>query len=194
MDKELSLGARFKRLRVLVSDAGYLPTITTVFQDSAGFAVMSHATSRSMNEALRKALAETCRIAQIAVEGHYMKSSLALLKTIPGEEPALPEDHAMVYAYHQRFPEWIFGEKQAWRRVGKSWTQAYRALDEAFLGIQFHQITSGPLVVGYCSSTNVQNLFFGRTEQASGRGLLNVHRLTAVKADGGYYPLPHCVP
>jgi hypothetical protein len=195
LNSELSLGTRFKRLRVLVSDQGYLPTITTVLLDSNGFAVMSHATSKSMDQALQKALAETCRIAQIALEGHYLQSSLNLVTTpCPDDVRISPEDHAMVYAYHQRFPEWIFDTTKTWNQANKDWAEAYGAFDETVLGIEFHQIVSGPLVVGYCSSDKIQNLFFGRTDEASGRGLLNVRRLTGVGSDGEYYPMPHCVP
>ena len=66
---ELRLSPTFTQLRILASSRGYKPTITTVLLSDTGHAVLSHATAASIEQALQKALTETCRIAQIAKEG-----------------------------------------------------------------------------------------------------------------------------
>lgn len=38
---ELVQGARYNRLRLLISDRGYVPTVTVLLQDSKGFAILS---------------------------------------------------------------------------------------------------------------------------------------------------------
>ena len=57
---------------------------------------------------------------------------------------------------------------------------------------QFQKIISGPLVVGFCTSEQVQSLYFGKTETAQDHGLINFRRMGLVKP-GEINLKPHCV-
>lgn len=149
---ELRLSPRFNQLRVLVSSHGYKPTVTTVLMDGQGYAVLSHATASTIDQALVKALAETCRIAQIAMEGAHVESSKALTSTESSVGAISPEDHAMFYAFHELLPSWLFGEPVEWKKAQTRWTQAQQQFMEATvkkLDPKFHQITHGPLVAAF---------------------------------------------
>jgi hypothetical protein len=193
--EELALNPRFNRLRVAISNRGHLPTVLTALGDNKGHAILSHATSSSMERAIYKALAETCRIGQLATFRRFYDSSLQLSTTNSEVEAEFaPEDHAMVYAYHLKLPDWTFGETKSWRECHAQWNETYRAFDPDRISVKFHQVATGPLTIGYCTSTEVQNLYFGRTEQANSRGLINLRRLEGVRSGGEIFQLPHCVP
>lgn len=190
---ELALAPRFGCLRVLVSTLGYVPTVTTILLDKEGYAVLSHATGETVAEGLRKALSETCRIAQIAIEGTFTQSSQRLEnETFAGT--TYPEDHAVFYAVHRKLPSWIFGPSLGWKSVEANWAKARKDFDISFLQVDFVQITTGPLVVGYCKSPKVQNLFFGPSSRAEKSGLINIDRIKEVKHEGPLNLMPHWVP
>lgn len=194
---ELRLSPTFNQLRVLVSSMGYKPTITTVLMSGDAHAVLSHATAPSIEQALCKALAETCRIAQIAMEGTHTTSSAALATENESNETISPEDHAMYYALHEPLPHWIFGESINWVVARAQWMFGHKMFISSTvstLDTKFYQITDGPLVVGYATSDLIQNLYFGRTQDAQARGLINVRRIEEVRHNEGLNLMPHCVP
>jgi hypothetical protein len=196
-NKELALTPTFNQLRILVSSEGYRPTITTVLINSTGHAVLSHAASTSIERALPKALAETCRIAQIAMEGTHVESSARLGCDNPSSVAITPEDHAMFYAFHEPLPTWLFGERMDWTAARASWKAAQRNFAGtvlAKLNPKFHQVADGPLVVGHATSDLIQSLYFGRTQDAQKRGFINVRRFEEVKHGREIYLMPHCVP
>lgn len=190
---ELILSPRFNQLRILISDQGYLPTVTTIILDVEGYAILSHATASTLDEAVSKALAETCRIGQIGAEGNYAMSS-ALLAKNSTDSTFHPEDHPMVYALHNRLPKWIFGPETTWNIERGSWKALRNKLNSSALNPKFHQIAKGPLAVGYCTSDQVQGLYFGRTLTAQSQGCINFHRLKELPHEGEINLMPHWVP
>jgi hypothetical protein len=195
--EELRLATTFNRLRVLVSSKGYKPTITTVLLNDTGHAVLSHATAASIEQALPKALAETCRIAQIAMEGINVESSATLAADADSSASPGPEDHAMYYAYHEPLPLWIFGKRVDWSISRAQWRTAnkdFRVSILKSLAPKFHQIADGPIVVGYATSDLIQSLYFGRSRDAQAKGLINVRRMKELKHEGELNLMPHCVP
>ena len=108
---ELAQANTFNQLRLLVSERGYIPTVTTIFMSNDGHAVLSHATSENLDTTIYKALTESCRIAHMALDKRNHESSLSLLLDQQSTNRVIePDDHAMIYAYHQKFPAWIFGK------------------------------------------------------------------------------------
>ena len=107
---DLSLAPRFNRLRILVSRLGHIPSVTTILSDSNGFAVLSYATGSSLQEAIPKALAETCRIAEFAS---------AVPKNI---DFLTPEDHALAYANTRPLPTFVYGQVSNFSDEANVWT------------------------------------------------------------------------
>jgi hypothetical protein len=191
---ELVQSPRFKFLRVLISTLGYLPTVTTVLCDEDDHAVLSHSIAPTLEDAVHKALAETCRIGQIAIEGTFNSSSRKLGDETTAEELLYPEDHAVFYAVHSKLPTWIFGPSSDWQEIGSKWMKARKNFNPSILNANFNQIAAGPLAVGYCSSPKVQKLFFGHTRHAETNHLINFKRLREVGHVGPLNLMPHCVP
>ncbi len=193
--QELKLAPRFNQLRIGISNVGWLPTVTTVLCDDAGYAVASHATAETFEKALNKAINETCRIAELTLDNRFYESSYGLFMGIfIKDEPVQPENHAMVYAYHMRFPTWFFSENISWKLCSKEWAQKYKAFKKESLDFKFNVVTQSPLVIGYGESPKVQNLFIGSTFIADKQGLINDSRLK--KIGQWWQPvnmLPHCI-
>lgn len=182
---ELSQAERFRRLRILKSHLGHIPTVTTVLMDSDGFGVVSHSAGRRFNTALSRALAETCRIAHFILEQRNTSIEEVNLNT--------PTGHSLFYVQAQPLPSWVFGQKSDWRTCINEWNNARAAFCPRQLKPKFHQIISHPLVVGYTTSPLVQNLYFGTTESAHLKANLNLKRLHTVRS-GYLNPMPHFIP
>lgn len=184
---------QYSRLRVLVTNKGLLPAIVVVLQDESGRGVISCANGRSIEHAIFRALTECCRIAQIVTRPTLIRSSEELAVGTSNSDFS-PEDHAAVYAHHLVVPSWLFGTEKSFQTAESAWRIAYREFRPESLGLRFQIVTKAPLVVGYATSNNIQNLFFGRTQDAASKGLLNLARLRSVMPDGDFNLLPHCVP
>jgi hypothetical protein len=187
---ELSLAKRFNRLRILKSRLGHMPTITTILMDANGFGVVSHSAGKKMESALCRALAETCRIAQIALQS---TNDIAAAGATTEISLIGPEDHAMFYAHKQQLPDWIFGDKSDWRTSANEWSNARAEFNPKSVEPVFHEVTSSPLVIGYVTSPLVQNLYFGTSNEAKQKSLLNLKRLQQVRF-GNLNPMPHFIP
>jgi hypothetical protein len=194
VNSELSLSPRFNILKVGTSIAGFLPSVSVALFDDDGYAVISHATDLDFNTAISKALAECCRIAQMASEGHFNESSKSL---IDGGEGVIfgPHDHAMVYAYHKKFPTWYFGAIINWEEANNDWSSRFSEFKRTSIPHEFILAAKGPLIVGYVLSSSVQNLFVGPIDVALNQKALNFNRIRSIKPDFVEpYRLPHCVP
>jgi len=188
---ELSLGTKYRRLRVLVSTKGYLPSVTTVLCSEQGHAVMSHASDGRLENAVSKALVETCRIAELSEFPETVQSAKSLLDG--ASSGWTPEDHAYVYAHHLAFPEWIFGETLSWSEIQATWNDSYSSFKREAFEHSFELAADGALSVGFCTSKKVQTLFFGPTHDAKSQGLLNVARLGKIASSEDWNFLPHCI-
>jgi hypothetical protein len=187
---ELSLAKRFNRLRILKSHLGHMPTITTILLDANGFGVVSHSAGKQIEEALKRALAETCRIAQIALQS----SSDIAAENMTIDTPLVePEDHAMFYAHRQQLPDWIFGKKSDWKVSAHEWSKARAGFNPKSIEPVFHEVATSPLSIGYATSPLVQNLYFGTSADAQQKSLLNLKRLQQVRF-GNLNPMPHFIP
>lgn len=186
VNTELAISPLFNQLRVLTTTEGHLPTVTTALLDRDGYGVSSHATASTLESAVVKALTETCRIAQIAMELRH--------ETGIGETaPSLILDHIRFYAFKTRVPQWLFGKSVDWKLSTKKWEQRRRNFRADALQIKFHQVTSGPLVVGYATSGRLQGLYFGETATAIEQGFINFNRLNDVGFEGTINLQPHWV-
>lgn len=192
IQNELPQAERFNSLRILLSSLGHLPSVTTVLQESSGHAVVSHGTGKSLENAIYKSLAETCRIAHHATENENLDSSKRLI--LPSHNGEIsPLDHAMVYAHHLTFPKWIFGNKTDFAMIEKAWKARFDSFSEDKLNFDFHLIANTPLAVGFAKNKSIQNLFTGSTEDALAHGLINENRILKRLNGKNLNSLPHCV-
>ena len=170
-------GSPYPELRILVSHCGYIPTLSAALVAPTGAGVISHAASQTLEGALSKALSETCALARNAAAGKIAGAAL---------RPA-------AYGYQPKLPDWIFGQKFGWGRAVRSWKGRARSFSKDCVRSEFHEIVSAPISVGYCTSPDVQNLFFGRTQDAIKSGFINLKRLNNLSRDGESKAYPHFV-
>lgn len=183
-DKELAQAPRWNRLRILLSTEGFAPMLTAVFQDADGFGVCSHASGTSFEDALRSALAETCRIAQVATEFAGGENRFPATASFSDAE-IRAADHIYNYAHFEKFPNWLFGEEVS----APTWITQNAVIPL----LKWDIYRCGGLFVSRCSGSDVQDLYFGRTEEAEKRGVLNAQRLQSVKKFGEMNFAPHIV-
>jgi hypothetical protein len=184
---------RFSRLRVLLSTAGYFPTLSVVFMDSKGLGVIAHATAQNLPDALFRALAEAARLARIALSGGFLITSKNLFSTA-GEVSSLgPSEQAVAYAHHRPLPSWMFGQNVDWKTARSRWSEHIRNYQKNPISYEFISVAHEPLFSGYCKSDDVQDLFFGRTSDAERRGEINRKRLRIEKTEEALSTLPHFV-
>lgn len=179
---ELSQSTNFNRLKILISTEGIVPTVTTALLNKNDNAIVSHSTHQSYEEAIYKALCETCRVA------HFLETYPAALK-----EVAEPLDHARAYAYAMPFPSWFYGTKIASQEAKRLWKARYKLYLNNSVINTFKTVVKGPLTIGYAQSVGLQNLFFGTTAEAIKNNLINLKRLNLESAEMVNF-LPHCIP
>ena len=185
-DRELTLAPDFNILRLLISTAGYAPVIQAVIQNATGFAFISHGTSRSIDDAIYRALAEVCRIASGAIRNPESATDAML------ESPTSPWGHALFYAKNRQLPAWVFGKAIAFSEAKKIFDG--QAFDPETIKPKFTSYRCAGLTVSRCESAKVQNLFWGRGDEALDRGFINLGRLKEVSSAFKLNALPHCVP
>lgn len=189
IDTELLQSQQYKNLRLLVSTLGHLPTVTAVLEDGNHYAVLSHATAKTLDVAVYKAIAETCRIAHILQDESQFEYF-----PIDAENSAIgPMDHAFFYKTQQRLPEWLFGVKTLWTEHERHWKHQIKKFSPKKIKFTTKQYQCGSLTIAQCKSDEIQNLFFGRTEEAHKNGLINIRRLKEVGMASPTNWLPHCV-
>lgn len=186
--------SEFPQLHVFMSQLGHVPTISTMLMNNQGHGVISHCADASLEKAIYRALAETCRLARMATSRRYVDSSLALTTLTEDTDTILgPIEHAVAFAHHLTFPEWIFGENISMRDASEKWNLHLRQYALNPITYSFKEVLTSPLSSGYCSSPDVQNLFFGKTTNAKKAKYLNVGRLKNISLSGSINLIPHFV-
>lgn len=164
-DHELSLAPDFKNLRLLLSTIGHVPVVQAVIQNAEGFAFISHGAARSIADAIYRALAEVCRIASSTVQNPGSATDAML------DSPTSPWGHALFYAKNQRLPTWVFGKTTAFAEAKKIFDR--QSFDPATIEPKFTSYRCGGLTISRCESEKVQNLFWGRGDEALSKGLID---------------------
>ena len=182
--QELSEATRYRFAKFFISTLGNAPTASAMIHDGYGYGFISHGAGTSLEEALNRALAETCRIADLAVKGVLTRTSEVVPKT--------PEDHAVFYASENAFPCWIDeGSTTSFSFAMNRWTKKLNE-ESAPVHFAFDEYTCGPLSIARCRSRDVQDLYFGPT--ALNSGVINSFRIKNVSGVEKLNPLPHFVP
>jgi len=179
---ELALAPQFNRLRILVSHLGLVPVVTTIFQNGDGYGFMSQSGGKTLEDAIYKALAETCRIADLALKGEMLTED---------GFPKSAEGHALFYAFQEKIPAWLFGDATSFAKANFAWNSK---TEHAAAKTTKSIFNCGPLVVARCKSSETQDLFFGSTEAAARNGLVNFERLKNICGIKTLNLHPHFVP
>lgn len=154
--------SEFPSMRILISTEGLGPSVTCLFVNSEGFGVSGHATKATLQESIDAAIAETCRAAHSSIQRVFWNDSLILLNGVAGVR-VQPGAHAVFYAYHRPFPEWMFGSDISWREAETIWIERIDSLlqDKDF---SFHQTLKSPAVVGFATHPQALELTWGCTD------------------------------
>jgi hypothetical protein len=140
--------SEFPILRLLFSSAGLGPSVTCILMNKDGFGVSAHATKETISGAIASAIAEACRAAHSTLRRSHWKDTMRLKIGEKGRVD--PSAHALYYAYHERFPNWMFGKTMAYADVKRNW---YLRLNECFEDrhFSFQQVMSHPTNVGFAT-------------------------------------------
>ena len=176
-------------VRIFIATSGYLPVIQCVTTNELGQSFTSQATSKSLENAIYRAFAETFRI-----KSNSVHSRIETYSTVESNKVATAWDHAMAYGNGQSLPKNMFGNEISFKDAERINRNLYKNLNTKPLALKFQNFKCGDLFVSNCTSEKVQNLFFGGTEYALNKGLINLARLREVAKEYVLNPLPHCVP
>jgi YcaO cyclodehydratase, ATP-ad Mg2+-binding len=157
--KELSR-SEFPILKVLLSSCGLGPSVTCLLMNKEGFGVSSHATRNTLAESIDSALAEACRAAHLSLRKAFWKDTIALRDRSHG--PVEPGAHAVYYAYHEPFPDWMFGPAIGWDAACKEWIERITAIPQT--DFSFEVVLDAPAVVGFVKNCNALDLRWGPTD------------------------------
>ncbi len=194
-NSEFIKNGQFRDIKLFVSTIGHVPTVTVIFKNDRNHGVAGHAADSSLEMGIYKAMTECCRIASVVENVDLRKSSRTLknLKALQNNQNLSPVDHAMFYAHHMPIPGWLSGCVIDFETANMNWANDYKKLNVDNLKATFTEISNGPLCIGYSSSPQIQNLFFGSTVLAMEKGLINFSRLRFLNLEGVENFLPHFI-
>lgn len=156
--------SEFPILRLLFSTIGIGPSVTCVLMNKSGFGVSAHATKETISGSISSAISEACRAAHASIRRSHWKDTKRLKLGESG--PVDPSAHALYYAYHERFPDWMFGAQQSYLEVKKNW---YLKLQECLSDSQFYyqEVMSSPLYVGFATHPETFDIRWETTDPQS---------------------------
>lgn len=155
--------SEFPRLRLLLSTQGLGPSVTCLLVNRDGHGVSGHATRSTLKESVSSAITEACRAAQMTLRKDHWLESIALRDR--SDEQVSPGAHAVYYAYHEAFPEWIFGKTTSWHLANEQWNDRISKVD--FDAFDFCEVSAEPMVVGFASHPSILPLRWGTTSSDS---------------------------
>lgn len=156
--------SEFSRMKLLLSTQGHGPSLTCLFMNAEGYGVSGHATKTTLVDSIEAAVAETCRAAHHALRRSFWQDSQTLRDCVPSAR-VQPGAHAVYYAYHEPFPQWMFGPELSWADAERFWTRRMDfLLNQEFPKFEFHQTLEEPVVVGFASHPQVFELTWGTTD------------------------------
>lgn len=171
------LNRPYSHVRVLVSQEAHLGTVSVLLLKPDGKGVISHSSGTDLDDCIRHALTECCRIAHILeIRGSVSETAQSLANTSTTHS-STPEDHAQVFSDLREFPAWMFGLKQTWHQLTETFHTDSKQLKKLQKYVRFEIAADSPLYVVRCRSEHLQNLFFGSTRQAMSRNEINWNRL-----------------
>lgn len=153
-------------LKILLSTKGIGPSATCLLLNKNGFGVSGHSSKPNLVAAIESALAEACRAAHLTIRRSFWNDSL-LLKKIEGPAKRIsPGAHAVFYAYHRPFPQWMFGRDLTWNDAVTQWeSQIDQFYSNEYPGFSFQMTLDEPLVVGVARNSRSFEPAWGATDE-----------------------------
>lgn len=140
--------SEYPNLRILISTEGIGPSVTCLFLNNDGFGVSGHATKANLQDSIDAAIAETCRAAHHAIRKSFWDDTLILKNKNSGR--VQPGAHSVYYAYHEPFPNWMFGENILFHQANELWSNRIQDfLHHEIPQFEFHNVFADSLVVGF---------------------------------------------
>ena len=156
--------SEFPKLKLLLSTEGFGPSVTCLFMNDAGLGVSGHGTKLTLEESVNAAIAETCRAAHHAIRRSFWKDTQILLNRTPSARVD-PGTHAVFYAYHEPFPNWMFGQIISWDESATKWNdQIIRLLGSEVDGFKFNVVSEDPATIGFAEHSRALELTWGTTD------------------------------
>lgn len=172
--------SEFPILRILLSTEGLGTSITCLLLNNQGFGVCGHSTKLKLEDAVDNAIGEACRAAQFTLRKSFWRDSL-LLRDFCSSAKIDPGAHGVYYAYHEPFPQWMFGNQISWNLAQTIWNKSITKIlniyfDEFNLITQYH----APLFVSCVRHPKALELTWGCTDQKRIEELRSNKRLKGV--------------
>lgn len=154
--------SEYPNLRLLISTEGIGPSVSCLLMDKNGYGVSGHATKATLLDSIESAIAETCRAAHLAIRKSFWEDSVLLKNSIAGRID--PGTHAVYYAYHEAFPQWMFGKVVEWNSANQIWHRKMMEVDmDSF---HFEAVLEDPFFVGVASHPQILEVSWGSTNEA----------------------------
>lgn len=162
VEQELSL-SEFPNLKVLISTEGIGPSVTCLLLNSEGFGVCGHSSGTNLEKSIESAIGEACRAAQLTLRKMHWQDSLILKNGHTGK--INPGAHAVFYAYHEPFPQWMFGKIISWQEALDQWKQKIKTVLEYKINDFIIQtVSENPVFVSYATNSKAIELTWGVTD------------------------------
>lgn len=157
--------SEFPILRILLSTEGFGVSITCLLINNQGYGVCGHSTKLQLEDAIDNAIGEACRAAQFTLRKSFWQDSL-VLKDLCSDTKIDPGAHGVYYAYHEAFPQWMFGNKVSCEIAQTIWNKSISRvlanyLDEFNLFTEFH----ASLFVSCATHPKALKLTWGTTDE-----------------------------
>lgn len=159
VEAELSK-SEFPLLRVLLSTKGIGPSVTCIFMNKNGFGVCGHSSKIDLLAAIENAIGEACRAAHLTLRNAYYADSEILKRG--GSEKINPGAHAVYYAYHEPFPQWMFDEKVSWFSGQEIWNKRMTEFQKNIIcDFEIETAITEPLFVTFARHPRAFDLSWG---------------------------------
>lgn len=154
--------SEFPQLRILLSTEGLGPSVSCLLTNAEGFGVSGHATKLTLYDSIESALAEACRAAHLAIRRSFWNESIELKYKAP--ESIDPATHGVFYAYHEPFPNWMFGPRTIWDFAEHYWRRRISEIN--FDEFRVEVVLNEPFVVGFATHPEVLEVKWGSTNES----------------------------
>jgi ribosomal protein S12 methylthiotransferase accessory factor YcaO len=164
-DKEL-INSEFPQLRILISSIGFAPTVTVLLANSDNYGVAGHSAKSNLFEAIESAIGEATRAAHLTLRRAYFSESKNIfIGNNTSNKNVDSGVHAVFYAYHTPFPNWMFGTKinleEAKHLYQQAWTKFYFYQNSKF---HVQTVMDYPLFVSFAARADIIPLRWGITD------------------------------
>jgi hypothetical protein len=157
--------SEFPDVRILLSTRGFGPSITCLLMNKDGFGVSAHGTRLALEDSIDSAIGEACRAAHSTLRREYWKDSIKLRDGLPGLVD--PGTHAVYYAYHEKFPDWMFGQHICGVEADRQWQARIGSIGNKLDEFTYQSVLDSPLYVGFAKHPQAFALEWMSTDRAS---------------------------